>query len=102
MYDNKFIFMGATKSIGDYYDGFAHGITITLILISVILWIISDGIEQNKNFRLKIIFSISVFLLFWGIDELIFIFPFAASFSLIACILCFYSFFNLNTENRKM
>jgi hypothetical protein len=92
----KFSFMGAVRSMGEFYDGYGFAATLALLLIAIILWIISSAEEGNNTMKMRIIITLSIILLAWGIDELIFFFPFAASFSLLACLLCFYSYFQLN------
>ena len=96
MTKNKFPFMGTSRSMGEYFEGFGiHG-TLSLLLITLILWYVSDVRETNKNFNRKIILTVSIILLAWGISELIYFFPFAASFSLISSLLGFYSLVLLN------
>jgi len=96
MTENKFPFMGISRSMGEYFEGFGiHGI-LSLLLITLILWYVSDVRESNKNFNKKIILTVAVILLVWGIIELIYFFPLAASFSLISSLLGFYSLQLLN------
>jgi hypothetical protein len=96
MTENKFPFMGTSRSMGEYFEGFGiHG-TLSLLLITLILWYASDVKEPNKNLNKKIILTVSIILLVWGIIELIYFFPFAASFSLISSLLGFYSLALLN------
>jgi hypothetical protein len=96
MTDNKFPFMGTSRSMGEYFEGFGiHG-SLSLLLITLILWYASDVRETNKNSNKKIILTVSLILLAWGISELIYFFPFAASFSLISSLLGFYSLVLLN------
>ncbi len=96
MTENKFPFMGTSRSMGEYFEGFGiHG-TLSLLLITLILWYVSNVRETNKNFNKKIILTVSIILLAWGISELIYFFPLAASFSLIASLLGFYSLLLLN------
>src|SRR5690348_6217716 len=87
MTGNKFPFMGTSRSMGEYFEGFGIQGTLSLLLIALILWFISDLREANENLSKKIILVVSVILLAWGISELIYIFPVAASFSLIASLL---------------
>jgi len=96
MTENKFPFMGTSRSMGEYFEGFGiHGI-LSLLLITMILWYVSDVRESNKNLNKKIILSVSVILLVWGIIEFVYFFPLAASFSLISSLLCFYSLLLVN------
>jgi len=96
MTENKFSFMGTSRSMGEYFEGFGiHGI-LSLLLITLILWFVSDVRETNKNSNKKIILTVSIILLAWGIFELIYFFPLAAAFSLISSLLGFYALFLLN------
>jgi len=65
--------------------GFAA--SLALLLIATILWVVSGSATQNPALARKLCLSISIILLAWGIDELIFFFPFAAVFSLLAMVL---------------
>jgi hypothetical protein len=96
MTGNKFPFMGTSRSMGEYFEGFGIQGTLSLLLITLILWYVSDVKETNTNFNRKIILTVSFILLAWGITELIYFFPFAASFSLISSLLGFYSLVLLN------
>jgi hypothetical protein len=96
MTENKFPFMGTSRSMGEYFEGFGVAGTLSLLLIALILWYVSDVSDTNKNFNKKIILTVSIILLAWGISELIYFFPLAASFSLISSLLGFYSLVLLN------
>ena len=97
---NRFPFMGAVKSIGEHYDGYALATALALLLIAIILWLVSGAVEEDSNLSRKIIFTLSAILLFWGVDELLFFFPFAAAFSLLACVLCIYSLLKIGKRQR--
>jgi hypothetical protein len=87
MTQNRFPFMGAVKSLGDYYDGYGFAASLALLLIAAILWIVSGSATQSPALARKLCLAISIILLAWGIDELVFFFPFAAAFSLLAMVL---------------
>jgi len=92
MTDNKFPLMGASRSMAETYDGYGFAIILALLLMAILLWFVSDPKEQKTALSRKIIVTLAVVLLAWGIVELLFFFPFAAAFSLIASLLCIYSF----------
>lgn len=98
MTDKKFPFMGASRSMGEYYDGYGFASTLALLLIAILFWIVSNPNEQNKTISKKIIITVSIILFAWGLDELIFFFPFAAAFSLLSSVLGFYSLVLLNKK----
>ena len=101
MTEHKFPFMGAMRSMGDYYDGYGYASALAILLISIILWIISDSATQNPNLAKKILIAVSTILLAWGINELIFFFPFAASFSLLAFALTVIAILHLNAGTKQ-
>ena len=84
---HKFPFMGVERSMGEYYDGYGFACTLALLLITAILWITSNVTPHTTALVKNILFVLSFILLAWGIDELIFFFPFAAAFSLLSFLL---------------
>ncbi|MGA7161548.1 MAG: hypothetical protein WBZ48_11135 [Bacteroidota bacterium] len=98
MTDHKFPFMGAMRSMGDYYDGYGFASALAILLIAAILWIVSGSVSQNPALAKKILITVSAILLAWGINELIFFFPFAASFSLLAMLLTAVAAFQLKVD----
>jgi hypothetical protein len=95
MTSHSFPFMGAVHSLGEYYEGYGFASTLALLLIAAILWIASGVNMQNVNVVRKMLVVLSIVLLAWGIDELIFFFPFAAAFSLLSALLTVLAIFNL-------
>ena len=100
MIEHKSPFMGAMRSMGEYYEGYGYAATIALLLIGIILWLVSAVSLQNLDMVRKILITIGVSLLLWGADELIFFFPFAAAFSLVASLLTFLAVFNLKKVSQ--
>jgi hypothetical protein len=98
MTGQKLPFMGASRNMGEFYDGFGYASSIALLLIASLLWIVSGELLSNRSLAKKVILILSFGLLFWGIDELIYFFPFAASISLLACICGFWSLFGLSKQ----
>jgi hypothetical protein len=84
---HKFPFMGVERSMGEYYDGYGFACTLALLLITAILWITSNVTPHTIALVKNILVVLSFILLAWGIDELIFFFPFAAGFSLLSFLL---------------
>lgn len=85
----KFPFMGRIHSMGEYFDGYGIGCSICMAFFILVLWIISDHLNDTSKLPGKLILTVAVCLLAWGIDELIFFFPFAAGNTLTAflCII---------------
>src|ERR1700722_20188533 len=72
MTGHSFPFMGAVHSLGDYYEGFGYAATLALLLIAAILWVVSGYTEQTEPLVKRILIVLSVILLAWGVNELIF------------------------------
>ncbi len=87
MQNNHFDFMGRSTSLGLFYNGYGIIMIGVLLLLTIQLWQLA--VEPNR----KTILLLSVFLLFMGTCELIWFFPFAAAFSLLAGLITFYSYF---------
>jgi hypothetical protein len=87
MTGHKFPFMGAIHSLGDYYEGFGYSCSVALFLIAIILWFLSGETSHSANLSKKIIYAVGIALVAWGIDELIYFFPFAAIITLTAAVL---------------
>jgi hypothetical protein len=80
MLNNRFDFMGRSASIGDFYAGYGYTMIGVLLLIAILLWLLSTQPS------LPVILALGIFLLFLGVIEFIYFFPFAAAFSLLAGI----------------
>jgi hypothetical protein len=91
MTGQRFPFMGTSRNMGEYYDGFGYCGSIALILIAVLLWIVSGELSSSPSLAKKVIVVLSFALLAWAIDETIYFFPFAVSLSLVASICAFAS-----------
>ncbi len=87
MLRHKLPFMGKTRSLGEYYDGYGYAAALAMLLSATLLWILAGFMGINAEIVRMLLWPISVFLIVWGIDELIFFFPFAAMFSLLSGIL---------------
>ena len=95
MVDDSFMFMGKMGSMGKFYEGFGHACTIAMLLMVSILWLASGVNEATTTLVRKILMVMAIVLCAWGIDELIFFFPFAASFTLLAALLTLIAILNL-------
>src|SRR5260221_3188663 len=84
MTENKFPFMGASKSMGDAMDGYGFSAIGSLLLVAVLLWLVSNSLGLQTNLIRNILILIAANLLVLGICELIYFFPLAAGFTLFA------------------
>jgi hypothetical protein len=95
MTGQKFPFMGVSRNMGEYYEGFGYACSIALLLIAFLLWVTASEATSNPTLSKKIILILSFGLLFWGVDELIYFFPFAAGLTLLASVCGFWSLLGL-------
>ena len=89
----RFPFMGVSRNMGDYFDGYGYAATISMLLIVFILWFTSGQVASGAVFARQIILTMSVCLLFLAVNEFLFFFPAAAITTLLACICCFWSWY---------
>lgn len=101
MTEHKFDFMGATRSMGDYYEGYSALILIKYLVFILVLWSISGFMEQHPNLARQLIAPISLGLIAFGILEFVYFFPFAASMSTLAGLASFISMFGLKRKNLE-
>ncbi len=98
MTENEFEFMGATRSMGDYFEGYSALIMIKYLVFMLLLWAISGFAEQNVNLSRKLIAPLALGLIAFGMLEFVYFFPFAASISTLAGLAAFVSMFGLKNE----
>ena len=95
MADDSFLFMGRMGGMGKFYEGFGYAGTIAMLLSVAILWLIASEAENNPGVANKILWPVAIYLLLLGAIELIWFFPFAASFSLLSTALTVVAIFRL-------
>ena len=100
MTGHKFPFMGAERSLGNFYEGFGYACSIALFMIAIVLWLVSGETSRSANLAKKIIYAVGIALVAWGIDELIYFFPFAAAITLTAAILTLLSGFVMKKNSQ--
>ena len=80
-------FMGATKSMADYYNGYSLMIFFLFGMTIFILWVVSGFINTERNIATKILYPIAITYIAFGIIEYLYFFPFAAAMSFLAGVL---------------
>jgi hypothetical protein len=80
-------FMGAVKSMADYYNGYSILIFGLYAMSIALLWLTSGFIREQPSIARKILYPLGIAYLFFGIVEFIFFFPFAAGMSFFAGLL---------------
>jgi hypothetical protein len=89
MTDHFFPFMGMSRSMADYFEGFSNASSLGLLLMAFLLWVVAG---DNSPVTRKVTAGIFICLLFWGIDEVIYFFPLAAGMTLLAAAITFIAF----------
>lgn len=96
MTGHKFPFMGETRSLAEYYDGYGYACSIALFVIAAIFFIVAVDLSANIKLAKKIVLTLSIGLLFWALDEWIFFFPFAAAITFLAFVSSIYAYYLLS------
>ncbi|MGZ3874915.1 MAG: LIC_13387 family protein [Mucilaginibacter sp.] len=81
---NHFNFMGRSASLANFYAGYGYTMIGVLLLISLVLWLLSNDTASRLSRQLR--FILALFLLCMSVLEYIYFFPLAAGFSLLAGI----------------
>jgi hypothetical protein len=81
MISYKTEFMGAAKSMGDYFNGYSLILFFVFGMSICILWFASGFINEQKQIAKKILYPFGVMYLAFGVIEFMYFFPFAASIS---------------------
>lgn len=82
-------FMGATKSMANYYEGYSLIMFFVFAMTILILWSVSSFIDTHKDFAVKILYPIAITYLAFGVIEYFYFFIFAASISFLAGVCVF-------------
>jgi hypothetical protein len=87
MTGKKFPFMGMMRSMGEFYDGYGYASTVAMLFTVGLLWLVSSSPEISTRLAINTLWLCTVYLVGWGGVELVYFFPFAASFSIISGVL---------------
>lgn len=87
MISHKFVFMGAFRSIGDFYEGYGVSMIFVLLLIAVLLWQLSAIGPKYPAPAGRLLVPISLGLLTIGLIEFKFFFFLPGAFTTIAGLL---------------
>ncbi|HTH57691.1 MAG TPA: hypothetical protein VL728_16710 [Cyclobacteriaceae bacterium] len=82
-------FMGATKSMANYFEGYSIILFFVFGMTILILWSVSGFIETNRPIAIKILYPIAITYLAFGVIEYLYFFLFAASISFLAGVCVF-------------
>ena len=76
-------FMGATKSMADYYNGYSLLMFVVLGMSFVVIWSVSTVIEKLGPIG-ALLYPFGIGFILFGVIEFIYFFPFAAIISFLA------------------
>jgi len=84
MVEHKANYMGAVRSLADFYHGYSLLLFIVYGLSIWALWVLSSGINQDSKLTKRLVIPFGVAYLAFGIVEFCLFFPFAAIVSTLA------------------
>jgi hypothetical protein len=85
----RFPFMGVSRSMGDYFDGYGYIASVSLAMFAVLLWLVSSKVSTAGRVLQSEILVVGIALLCLSGIEFLYFFPFAAIISLLAAVLTF-------------
>lgn len=91
-------FMGATRSMADYFQGYSFILFGLFGMSMAVLWVISNHINANATLSKNILLMLGISYIYFGIVEYIYFFTFAATISFSAGLLMVYSSIRLNNN----
>jgi hypothetical protein len=89
----RFHVMGVDRSYLDFFLGFGHSLTVSLLLQSVLLWILGDAARTSASHVRSIIAAFAVAVAANGVIAWRYILPVPAFFSLALCATLVLAFF---------
>jgi len=98
----KFPFMGRMHSMGEYFDGYSYAGTVGILCFILVLWFVSAELDAGGRLIKKLIATIAVCLLLWGIVEIIYFFPFAAAITLTSSGCTFIALYLFSTQYKDV
>ena len=102
MVENKANYMGAVRSLADFYHGYSILLFFVYGLSIWALWILSSGIHKDSQLTRRLIVPFGITYLAFGAMEFWLFFPFAAIISTLVGISIFLSlFFNKKGRSKK-
>jgi hypothetical protein len=87
MIGSRFPFMGVSRSMGDYFDGYGYIASVSLAMFVVLLWLISSKVSTAGRVLQSEILVLAIALLGLSGLEFLYFFPFAAIITLLAAVL---------------
>ena len=97
MQNIHFNFMGRVSTIASYYHGYGIMMIFVLLLITVLLWLLSNETGLRLTYRLMA--PITLFLVLLAIAEYVYFFPFAALLTSLAAICSLFACIRMSPLN---
>lgn len=89
-------FMGATRSMADYFNGYSSIMFFVYAMSISVLWTCASVGETNRIFARKILSPIALAYVAFGVVEFMYFFPLAGAMSLGAGLLTLYAVYLLS------
>jgi hypothetical protein len=83
----RFPFMGVTRSMGDYFDGYGYIASVTMVIFVVLLWLASSKVAAHGRAVRGEILVLAIALLAISGIEFLYFFPFAAIITSLSAVL---------------
>jgi hypothetical protein len=87
MISHKFIFMGALRSIGDFYEGYGITMIFVLLFIAVLLWQLSALSIKYPVPAVRLLITLSLSLVAIALIEFVYFFFLPGALTMIAGLL---------------
>lgn len=89
----EFEFMGATRSMGDYYEGYSLILLVVYAMSIALILTAARYADSNHDIARTVLTPIGIGYVAFGVIEFLYFFPFAASMSLGAGVLIILAIF---------
>lgn len=93
-------FMGATRSMADYFNGYSIMLFFVFAMSISILWAASNFPAEQRTLTKKILYPLAFAWMAFGVIEFMYFFPLAAGMSLGAGILILFGISRLSPRIR--
>lgn len=89
-------FMGSSRSMADYYNGYSWMIFGVFGMMIWLLWVVSRSGEEHQSVVVKVLYPVGIACAAFAVTEFIFFFPFAACLSLLSGALTLFTASRMN------
>ena len=100
MQTEHFLFSGRSVTIASFYEGYGYSMIVVLLLITIILWFLSNDAGNRSSAKYLVLFT--VFLLSFGIIEYFYFFALPAVLSILAGLCVLFARIGLNRDHKQV